>query len=82
MPPHPCLFGCSQGAPPAAAVEDAAKRSKTASSSASAGVLPPRRAAKTVECSRAARKREGNRAGFAAFRSGMFLALYFVHELR
>lgn len=31
---------------------------------------------------RAARKLEGIRAGFAAFRSGMFLALYFVHELR
>lgn len=35
-----------------------------------------------VECSRAERKREGDRAGFAAFRSGMFLAVYFVHELR
>lgn len=56
MPPHPCLFGCSQGASHAAAVEDAAKRSKTASSSASAGVLPPRRAAKPVECS----ARQGN----------------------
>lgn len=55
---------------PAAAVEDAAKRSKTASSAASAGVLPPPKAAKRLVQMGRGKETRRNRACFAVFGSG------------